>query len=124
MGDTGLFCGCCRIPGGADPAQSEMAARADEDKTLFHDLLRELLRGTEKSIKVRGVIMCVLGTLFSQYAAIIGEWQDKSLGGSFKKAFLDYLHLKLEELVTKVLKHFGGCAPPRVSRFVVYVFGV
>jgi hypothetical protein len=66
-------------------------------------------------VKVKGVIMCILGAQHSQYANVIGTWVHEKLGkedfNGVQDNFLDYLlnHLH-EEKSNANLRISGSCA--------------
>ena len=54
-----------------------------------------LRSNSEKSVKVNGQVMCILGALYNVYADVIGTWDEPKMG-NFRVNFFEYLNTKLD----------------------------
>ena len=78
----------------------------DDDQALFMGLLNDLkvdLDKTTAKVKVKGVVMSILGTLYTQYSSVIAGWERKrTFNGmetvnSVQEEFLTYLDGQLSK---------------------------
>jgi len=87
--------------GGGEEIRTEAGKKLEVDRTLFMHLLLDLkLAKATESVKVRGIMMCLLGEIYAQYAGVIGEWKSKKLG-NFQETFFGYLNDRLQMDVAK-----------------------
>ena len=86
----------------ASDLQASQETVVEEDKNLFATLMLDLKKAkASESVKVKGVIMCILGALHSHYANVIGTWVHEKLGkenhNGVQDNFLEYLKNHLHE---------------------------
>ena len=121
------------LPVTGNERQIAAQKKLEDDKALFNDLLLDLkLAKCTESVKVKGISMCILGEIYTQYAGVIGEWESKLLR-NFQETFLEYLNDRLktdvadqsDELVSGYLEAVRGLlsGSPREAAKCVYVCG-
>lgn len=68
-----------------------------------------LKSNSEKSVKVNGQVLCILGALYNVYADVIGTWNEPKMG-NFRVNFFKYLDClsSSDELTSEYLEAVRG----------------